>query len=93
MSFMDARQRADLDRHITGNYGEDQTPESTCIVDFCGRDAGSGLPATFSADYFPEESLTYFTGDWGSDIPVMPSPEEPTEEQVYAWARSHGGIW
>jgi hypothetical protein len=33
---MDARQRADLDRYITGNYGEDQITddEDTCIE--CG---------------------------------------------------------
>lgn len=29
MRDMDARQRNDLDRHITGNYGEDQYPDES----------------------------------------------------------------
>ena len=66
---------------------------SVCIEDFCGREHASGLPASFSADYFPEDALTYFTGDWGATIPDMPSSKEPTLQEVYAWARSHGGIW
>jgi hypothetical protein len=35
--MMDARQRADLDRHITGNYGEDQFKytEAPGLCDSC----------------------------------------------------------
>jgi len=67
--------------------------ESVCIEDFCGRIAGTSLQTSFSADYFPGESLTYFTGDWGEDIPPMPCPKEPTKDEAYAWARKHGGVW
>src|ERR1700693_4769627 len=51
---------------------------SVCIEDFCGRIAGTSLQASFSADYFPGDSLTYFTGDWGADVPPMPCQSEPT---------------
>ncbi len=68
--------------------------ESVCIIDFCGRDVTRRMPVTFSADYFPEESLTYFTGYWGdTEIPPMPCQQEPTEDEAYAWARAHGGIY
>jgi len=82
--YRDAEQRL----RLTANE-----QESVCIEDFCGRDGTSGLPVTFSADYFPAESLTYFTGDWGAEIPPMPCPQEPTSAQAYDWARIHGGVW
>jgi hypothetical protein len=64
--------------------------ESICIEDFCG--SWHGMPVSFSADYFPTESLCYFTGDWDSstEIPPMPSASVPTEADVYVWARKHG---
>lgn len=30
--FLNSRQRADLDRHITGNFGEDQFPTTTALT-------------------------------------------------------------
>lgn len=66
---------------------------SICIIDFCGRSKPDNFPTSFSADYFPADSLTYFTGDWGVRIPPMPCATEPTETQVYEWSRAHGGIW
>jgi hypothetical protein len=66
--------------------------QSVCIEDFCGRGPG-GYPTTFSCDYFPFYSTTYFTGDWGADVPPMPCDIEPTQEQAYAWARKHGSIY
>ena len=66
---------------------------SICIVDFCGRSRPDNFPATFSSDYFPADGLAYFTGDWGAEIPPMPCSTEPSEADVYAWARSHGGVW
>jgi hypothetical protein len=72
---------------------EDTMSESICIEDFCG--SWHGMPVSFSADYFPTESLCYFTGDWDSstEIPPMPSASVPTEADVYVWARKHGSGW
>ena len=61
-----------------------------CIQDFCG--SARGIPCTYWADYFPWLKVTGFGGDW-RDVPDMPSEEEPTEEAVGEWARSHGGNW
>ena len=72
---------------------------SVCVIDFCGRckrkigNVSYSDETTFSADYFPSEQLLYFTGEWGKDIPAMPSDKVPTESQAYEWARSHGGQW
>ena len=61
--------------------------ESICIEDFCG---GGRFPCSFSADYYPAEKLTYFSGDW-SGVPVMPSDTEPSNDDVWAWAKKHHG--
>ena len=66
---------------------------SVCIEDFCGR--YRGMQVSFSADFFPTEKLTYFTGDWDAphDVPPMPCETEPTNAQVWAWAHLHGSGW
>ena len=61
-----------------------------CVEDFFGR-MGSAYPVTFWADYFPDHKITVFGGDW-SDVPDMPGEKEPTEEEVWAWARRHGAL-
>ena len=66
---------------------------SVCIIDFCGRSKPDNFPTSFSADYFPADRLTYFTGDWGASIPALPCTSEPTEAEAYAGARKHGGEW
>jgi hypothetical protein len=63
--------------------------DSICIEDFCGYTSPGHYPISFSADYFPAERLTHFTGDWGN-IPPMPSNTAPTEKQVWEWAETHG---
>lgn len=68
-----------------------ETNESVCIVDFCGYQSPGHFPRSFSCDWFPEEQLAYFTGDWGVDeLPAMTSKQEPTEKQVLEWAKKHG---
>jgi hypothetical protein len=62
---------------------------SVCIEDFCGYTSPGHLPITFSADWFPEEQLTHFSGEW-ADVPPMPSPTQPDEQAVWAWAKAHG---
>jgi hypothetical protein len=61
---------------------------SVCIEDFCGYSSPGHFPVSLSADWFPDEAVTHFTGDW-SDTPPMASPTQPTEEDVWAWARQH----
>lgn len=68
---------------------------SVCIIDFCGgyrsEKYGYFYPVSMSADYFPDESLTYFTGLW-CEVPPMPSPSEPTESQCEDWAAKYGTL-
>jgi hypothetical protein len=66
--------------------------ESICIEDFCGYSNPGHFPTTFSADWFPAESLTHFTGEW-CDCPPMPSATQPTEEDVWNWARKHSAYF
>ena len=70
-----------------------EMPVSVCIEDFCGRARVGNT--SFSADYFPAEKLTFFTGDWDSKtpIPAMPSARKPTLERVWRWAWRHGSGW
>jgi hypothetical protein len=70
---------------------KDPIPEnapSVCIEDFCGSD-GVG-PVSFSADYFPEQRITRFTGIWWN-VPDLPG-DQPTLEQVHAWAAANGEV-
>ncbi len=60
-----------------------------CVEDFFGR-MGTGL-VEFWADYFPEKHVTVFGGDW-SDVPNLLGAVQPTEEEVWAWARRHGAL-
>ena len=62
---------------------------SICVEDFCGSD-GVGL-VSFSADYYPKDGMTYFSGDW-CDVKPMPSAACPTEGEVWAWARQYGKL-
>jgi len=66
----------------------DSIDESVCIVDFCGRYNS----VQFWAFWHPIRQVVTFGGDWfaDKDIPAMRSAVCPTEEQVYAWTRSHG---
>jgi len=63
--------------------------ESICIEDFCGR--CDGFPCSFWADWWVDDKVVTFGGEWG-DVPDMPSETEPTNEAVNNWARAHGGI-
>jgi len=71
------------------NLTKAEIDSAICIEDFCGYTSPGHFPITFSADWIPSRRKTYFTGDWES-VPPMPSDEEPTEEQVWAWAKKHG---
>ena len=62
-----------------------------CIVDFCGYYEPGHFPLQFWAFWFPAEAIVKFGGDWGvDDLADMPASCEPAEDEVYAWARSHG---
>lgn len=65
--------------------------DSVCIEDFCGRDE-RGVPTSFWADYFPTIKTVTFGGDW-CDVPDMNSDTEPTEKQVWDWARKHSAFF
>jgi hypothetical protein len=55
---------------------------SICVFDFNGYTAGPGhFPVAMWADYFPNEGVVKFGGDW-EDIPDWHVSEEPTEEEV-----------
>lgn len=85
---MDRRASQDLDRHITGNYGEDQFPR-----DFCNREWGI-CPDSVSEGFPGEPHLCYLNtghhqdhvcGTCDAQHPLSPdetsSLEEPLREQ------------
>lgn len=57
-----------------------------CIVDFAGYSEPGHFPVSVFADW--DGMVVRFGGDW-EGIPDMPSDEEPTEDQVFAWADRH----
>jgi hypothetical protein len=67
---------------------KDTVSTSICIVDWNGRYKPSGFPGTFWADYWPNEKVVTFGGDW-SDVPDMPSAVEPTEQEIWNWIETH----
>jgi len=69
------------------------TENSVCIYDFCGSAHWLNLSCvSMSADWYPEEKITVFSGMWG-DVPDMPSPKEPSEKQVTDWVVKSGCHW
>lgn len=62
---------------------------SVCIEDFCGYTAVGHFPLSFAADYFPQQGIVRFTGEWWN-VPDMPCDSEPSELDVNRWARKHG---
>ena len=64
---------------------------SICIEDFCGF-ASNHIPCQFWADYFPDEKLVKFGGDW-EGVSDMFSQEIPNDQTVWDWVKIHNGIW
>lgn len=67
---------------------------SICVFDLCGggrsEKYGYVYPVSMSADYYPDEHVTKFTGLWWH-VPDLETDVEPTEEQVEAHAAKFGG--
>lgn len=71
--------------------------DSICVADFCGSYSVAGFsiyPFQYWADWFPDEDerVTRFGGRW-SHVPDMPGSHQPTEPELDAWAKQHGGFY
>ena len=64
-----------------------EATKSVCIEDFNGKCCG--FPTAFWADYWPDDNMVCFGGEW-CDIPDMPTDSEPTPRDVNKWAKDHG---
>jgi hypothetical protein len=62
---------------------------SICIVDFNGTVCG--IPSAFWADYYPDEGIVEFGGDW-NDVPIMIVDKEPSQEDIYKFAYDHSDL-
>lgn len=62
--------------------------DGICIEDFCGYAEPGHFFTQFWADYFPQERVTRFGGDW-REVPDLPSQRKPTVNAVHKWAKEN----
>lgn len=62
--------------------------QAVCVQNFHGTSLPGSWPVAYWADWCPVDGRVYFGGDW-HEVPAMPSPEMPSEEEWGQWVEDH----